>query len=82
MSLILNSIGSICLLVNKRRVKVCPNDTTLAVHARQLLYGLRDMLIEAELTEHSVGNMHLHNLNTNKWNPISPDMRSAPINWT
>ena len=54
--LILNSIGSIFLLINKRLVKVCLIDPTLAVHLRQLLDRLRDMLIEPELTEYSVGN--------------------------
>jgi len=54
-------------------VKVCPIDLTLAVYPKQLLDGLRDMLIEAELTEHSVGNMHLHNLKTSQWNPASPE---------
>ena len=66
--MILNSIGWIYLLVNKCRVKVRPIDPTLAVHPRQLLDGLRDMLIKAELTEHSVRNMHLHNLKINQWN--------------
>ena len=62
----MSSIGSTCLLVNKRRVKVCPSYPTLVVHPGQLLDELRDMLIEAELIEHSVGNMHLHNLKTNQ----------------